>query len=493
MTSTQFSRGVVFLLGVLLLGTPFPAQADIYRWGTWPREVIPGTEGIEPGPGVDLGGMKLEYADLSGEDLTASSFDASDLTHAAFCGATLTDSNMSGANLTEVLFGRFLCSRADLTNVDFSGAVVTGTWFVGATRSGFTKEQLYSTQSYRDKSLRGIRLGYNDLTEWDFSGQDLSNAWFIADAPATPPPMEEGSNLTNANLAGANLTNANLHSATLRDADLTGAVVIGAAFAYATRSGLTKEQIYSTFSYQDKDLNGIRLSGNDLSDWDFSGQDLTNAALGNTLKGADLTGANLSNALLSAEDVDTAILNSDTVYNQRTAFPDDFDPAAAGLTLVLSREGDFDASDALDTNDIDWLSAEVRNDYTVPWWLPDEMFDLNADGNVDLDDHRHWVHELKKTWIGDANLDLEFNSSDMVQVFAAGKYEDFTGELASWSEGDWNGDGIFNSSDMVTAFADGGYEKGPGIDAVAVPEPASAILFLVSLVIIATQRRRFDH
>ena len=52
-----------------------------------------------------------------------------------------------------------------------------------------------------------------------------------------------------------------------------------------------------------------------------------------------------------------------------------------------------------------------------------------------------------------------FNSSDMAQVFAAGKYE--TGQEAGWADGDWNGDGIFDSSDMVTAFVDGGYEKSP--------------------------------
>ena len=35
-----------------------------------------------------------------------------------------------------------------------------------------------------------------------------------------------------------------------------------------------------------------------------------------------------------------------------------------------------------------------------------------------------WVNDLKNTWIGDANLDLEFNSGDMVQVFVAGQVRD---------------------------------------------------------------------
>ena len=70
-----------------------------------------------------------------------------------------------------------------------------------------------------------------------------------------------------------------------------------------------------------------------------------------------------------------------------------------------------------------------------------------------------WIHELKGTWIGDANLDGEFNSGDFVQVFAAGKYE--TGDFAGWEEGDFTGDWQFNGSDLVDAFVDGGYEIGP--------------------------------
>ena len=79
---------------------------------------------------------------------------------------------------------------------------------------------------------------------------------------------------------------------------------------------------------------------------------------------------------------------------------------------------------------------------------------------VDFKDRQEWVEVLKNTWIGDANLDLEFNSSDMVQVFAAGTYER-PGRNATWEEGDWNCNLLFDSSDMVAAFAGGGYEKCP--------------------------------
>ena len=37
-------------------------RADVFRWDN--GQVIPGTEGITPGPGVQLNDRQLEYADL---------------------------------------------------------------------------------------------------------------------------------------------------------------------------------------------------------------------------------------------------------------------------------------------------------------------------------------------------------------------------------------------------------------------------------------------
>ena len=63
----------------------------------------------------------------------------------------------------------------------------------------------------------------------------------------------------------------------LTNANLAGALVTGRNFAETTSRGFTKEQLYSTASYQQKNLQGIGLGYNDLSGWDFSGQNLTNA------------------------------------------------------------------------------------------------------------------------------------------------------------------------------------------------------------------------
>ena len=164
--------------------------------------------------------------------------------------------------------------------------------------------------------------------------------------------------------------------------------------------------------------------------------------------------------------------------NQATGEPLDFDIYQA--TWITP---DFNSDGVLDDEDIDLLSEEIMKEPPHPKW-----FDLNDDDLVDASDHEVWVHDWKNTWIGDADLSGEFNSSDMVQVFAAGKYE--TGQSAGWADGNWNCDGVFDSSDMVAAFADGGYEKGLRMDAAAVPEPGTCVILILGQLILITLWRR---
>ena len=140
--------------------------------------------------------------------------------------------------------------------------------------------------------------------------------------------------------------------------------------------------------------------------------------------------------------------------------------------------GDYNGNGELDAGDLD-LQAEVM---TGGPGGPE--YDLNGDDVVDYTDREIWINDLKNTWIGDANLNGEFNSGDMVQVFARGKYE--KQETAGWADGDWNGDTLFGSSDMVAAFVAGGYEKGlkpggPKPAVSAVPEPSSMVLILMGM------------
>lgn len=147
--------------------------------------------------------------------------------------------------------------------------------------------------------------------------------------------------------------------------------------------------------------------------------------------------------------------------------------ASEPMTVPCQVAGDFNCDGTLDVEDIDLLSENI-NEHR-------REFDLNNDNDVDLADHDLWVKEYKATWYGDANLDGEFNSTDLVRVFEAGQYEDEIDENSSWATGDWTADGEFTTSDLVRAFTDGGYELGPRAAAQAVPEPSAATLLLVAI------------
>ena len=171
------------------------------------------------------------------------------------------------------------------------------------------------------------------------------------------------------------------------------------------------------------------------------------------------------------------ILGTPTITSRDPGQTWDFDPAtgevcfnSCGGTLA----GDYNEDGAVDVMDIDLQSVAIKDP------TPERImkFDENGDGAINYDDRVIWVKQHRKTWVGDANMDNEFNSGDLVTVFAAGKYE--TGEMAGWSEGDWDGDMAFGSGDLVVAFSDGGYELGPAAVA-AVPEPSSLVAVLLSV------------
>jgi hypothetical protein len=136
--------------------------------------------------------------------------------------------------------------------------------------------------------------------------------------------------------------------------------------------------------------------------------------------------------------------------------------------------GDFNGDQQLAVADLQLVADAVRTQNVF------ETLDLTGDGNVDLDDHAYWVHEIKGTTFGDANLDRQFDSSDLVQVFQAGQYEDTLDGNSGWATGDWNADGDFTSADLIVAFQDGGYEQSLRAVATAVPEPAGSLLLLLS-------------
>jgi uncharacterized protein YjbI with pentapeptide repeats len=206
--------------------------------------------------GGRFGGQNLTKADLSRATLTSADFRQANLANAAFYYATLTDANFTDAEVRGASFYR-------------GGSCTVECEPVG---TGISLPQLYSTASYQAHDLTGIDLGFNDLRGANFAGQNLTNADFFA------------ANLTDADFAGADISGANFgiaYNSIGRPPGLRG-------------TGITLAQLYSTASYQAKDLSGIRLDYNYLASGNFAGQNLTNSFFFSaTLEGADFTGADM--------------------------------------------------------------------------------------------------------------------------------------------------------------------------------------------------------
>jgi hypothetical protein len=117
----------------------------------------------------------------------------------------------------------------------------------------------------------------------------------------------------------------------------------------------------------------------------------------------------------------------------------------------LTQARNWNADQQVDARDIDLLSAAIQaNDI-------DAAFDVNQDQLVNHVDLEVMVRDELGRRIADVNLDGKFDSSDLVRLFQAGKYE--TNESALWSEGDFNSDGRFDSSDLTLALRFG-YDDG---------------------------------
>ena len=286
---------------------------------------------------ADFSYAYLENTDFTGANIKGAKFDGAQYFTDAQLYSTLSyqDKDLSGINLSENDLTGWNLSGQNLTNADFSAnkalgvsdifyttlidtqfndAIITGANFIGTVNGGFTKEQLYSTASYKNGNLTGIKLSENDLTGWDFSSQNLSNASF----------GYERENV----YYGVNLE---FNAATLKDANFEDAIVKNVNFGGTVANGFTKEQLYSTASYKNGNLEGIKLSENDLTGWDFSSQNLSNASFGYErfneyesnpkFNAATLRDANFENAIVKNVNFSGTVANGFTkeqLYSTRS-------------------------------------------------------------------------------------------------------------------------------------------------------------------------------
>ena len=182
---------------------------------------------------------ELSGRDFSNQSLKNSTWTHADLSNASFAGA-FAGANLDGANFED----------ASLNGTDFTDAIITNMYW-GAS---FTRNQLYSTASYKNKDLSGLKLEYYKFNN-------------------------------NLDLSGQNLNGASFRNCTLGMVDFTDAWINNVNF-YSAKS-FSGEKLYSTASYKNKDLSGIDFRFVDVKNWDFSGQNLS----GVNFYSGDFTGA----------------------------------------------------------------------------------------------------------------------------------------------------------------------------------------------------------
>ncbi len=121
------------------------------------------------------------------------------------------------------------------------------------------------------------------------------------------------------------------------------------------------------------------------------------------------------------------------------------------ISTAEELSADFDNSGTIDAADLDLICAALS--------APEPRFDLNRDARVDVADVDYLLAEVLRTGRGDANLDGQFDSKDLLLVFQTGEYEDQIADNSLWAEGDWDCDGDFTADDLLLALQSGNYRR----------------------------------
>ncbi|MCA9198780.1 MAG: pentapeptide repeat-containing protein [Planctomycetales bacterium] len=453
-------------------------------------------------------GEFLADINLSKADLSQSDFSFSNLTDANLQGATLrqarfTNATLFGADLRASRVDSADFSFADLRNVnaqdllfrsnrfymtDFRGADLTNVSLVNALYSPGTiyDENTILTGTTFDPESLGWTLvseSYQRFTlvapdaRWRYAdhGLDLSTTW-----------RENSFNDQTWAMGPALLG--------YGDADIVTEVAFGEnpqakhpttyfRHEFNVNSISQFQEMWIDVQYDDGVaiyLNGTEIIRENLAP-DAAFETLSQSALGSNNEAQfhtfalDTSLLRIGRNLLAAEVHQGSADSSDLRY-QLAMY-------GFGEPLPLA---DLDHNNIIGANDINLLNAVLRTGAL------DLQYDLNNDGLLDDQDRQHWVIELANTYFGDANLDGQFNTSDLVSVFQAGEYEDGVANNSLWEEGDWNGDLEFDSSDFVIAFQGQGFEQGPRNSVRSVPEPTLrfAWLLLIMWGFVVTKCRR---
>ena len=131
-----------------------------------------------------------------------------------------------------------------------------------------------------------------------------------------------------------------------------------------------------------------------------------------------------------------------------------------GFVGALEQNGDVNLDGLVDAQDIDLLTAAIREGDS------DDKFDIDQSGEVNSDDFTAMIRDVLNTVPGDANLDGFVDGSDF-NIWNDNKFLSPTG----WSMADFTGDGSTLADDFdvwqTNRFASANMEA-------TVPEPTFA-------------------
>ena len=191
----------------------------------------------------------------------------------------LASEDYHGQNISSYVFTDSQYDSDDFTNSDFSQVTADGTTF-----SSLSVKRNFSGSNFTQASLRDALFNYADLTNANFSSADLHDAYLM--------------------------------SATLYGADFSNAIIDYADFTNTVQNGFTAQQLYSTQSYQQKNLPYVDFTDNIMTEWNFAGQNLTrdNFSVAG-LQNADFRDANLTNAIFNFTQASGADFRGSTGAN----------------------------------------------------------------------------------------------------------------------------------------------------------------------------------
>lgn len=340
--------------------------------------------------GANFSHASFNEIDFSGADLTNADFSEADLLRCNFTGAKLSHAKFYKVkNIYDITF-----NKADLQFADFSESYLRFTHFDNAVLdyADFSNANIESAFFEKVLSMQGTkfigtRFGRVKFQGIKFDGYDFSNAIFggadlrdssFSNSQINGARFGSSSDLRGADLSNADLTGVKWEMMTLIDCrtkfpknyDISTLPILplesqckdlpSPLKTALTGFHLEKIPALRDIEAQNYNFSGMKFSGFEFNGGNFDGSNFSNTSIKNAtlingsyqntnFENADLTHAELHNVNFSGASFDHAVLSeatldnvdfsnanfegvvmTDVVFDEKTKFPEGFDPLAAG-------------------------------------------------------------------------------------------------------------------------------------------------------------------